>query len=52
MIPPFPEALADLLAKYFDVESVDSLISAMEIALHGLYDDAKFAASEPRRDRQ
>lgn len=43
MIPPFNEALADLLAKYCD-KPIEDLISAMEIALDGLRDDEKFEA--------
>jgi hypothetical protein len=48
MIPPFAEALGDLLAKYCDVESLESMIATMETALAGMYDDEKFQASEPR----
>lgn len=47
MIPPFAEALADLLAKYADTP-VDDLISDMEIALDGLNDDARFEATGSR----
>jgi hypothetical protein len=47
MIPPFEDALADLLAKYCD-KPIDDLISAMEIALDGLHDDARFAATGSR----
>ncbi len=45
MIPPFSEALADLLAKYCDYP-IEDLIVAMERALEGLHDDEKFQASE------
>lgn len=49
MIPPFTEALADLLAKYCD-HPIEDLIVAMERALEGLHDDEKFQTSERRDD--
>ena len=44
-MPPFTEALADLLAKYCD-HPIEDLIVAMERALEGLHDDEKFQASK------
>lgn len=48
MIPPFAEALGDLLAKYCEIDSLESMISTMEIALAGMHDDEKFEASGER----